>query len=155
MSGAEIMSNAESRSVENETVENKRIIQQVFDALAEGRTQAMLDHLAEDISFVVMGTGSWSRSYDGKAAVLAELFAPLRAKLAGQIILTPLRLTAEGDHVVVQAKGRNTTVDGKAYGNTYCNVIRLERGLIREWIEYCDTLLIETALGPPPAASAR
>jgi hypothetical protein len=34
-------------------------------------------------------------------------------------------------------------------------VIRLERGLIREWIEYCDTLLIETALGPPPAASAR
>ena len=142
MNGDDAMSSSKSS-----TAENKRIIRHVFDALAEGRTQPMLDHLAENISFVVMGTGSWSRSYDGKATVLAELFAPLRAKLAGQIILTPLRLIAEGDHVVVQAKGHNSTVDGKAYDNTYCNIIRLEGGLIREWTEYCDTLLVETVLG--------
>jgi uncharacterized protein len=147
MKGDEAMNGSES-----EAVANKRIIQQIFDALAEGQTQPMLDHLADDISFVVMGTGSWSRSYDGKAAVLAELFAPLRARLAGQIVLTPLRLIAEGDHVVVRAQGRNTTVDGKPYENTYCNVIRLEAGRITEWIEYCDTLLVETALGRPLAA---
>jgi uncharacterized protein len=137
-------------STESQVADNKRIIRQIFDALAEGRTQLMLDHLANDVSFVVMGTGSWSRSYDGKSVVLNELFAPLRARLAGQIVLTALRLIAEGDHVVVQAKGRNTTIDGKAYHNTYCNVIRLEAGQIKEWIEHCDTLLVETALGRPP-----
>ena len=145
MNEGETMSSTESKAIAN-----KRIIRQVFDALAEGQTQAMLDHLADDISFVVMVTGSRSRSYDGKAAVLCELFAPLRSRLAGEIVLTPLRLIAEDDHVVVQAKGCNTTVDGKAYDNAYCNVIRLEEGRIREWIEYCDTLLVETALGRPP-----
>ncbi len=137
-------------STETKVIENKRIIQQIFDAMAEGHTQPMLDHLADDVSFVVMGTGSWSRRYDGKSVVLTELFAPLRARMAGQIILTPQRLIAEGDYVVVQAKGRNTTIDGKAYANAYCNVIRLEAGRIREWVEYCDTLLIEAALGRPP-----
>src|SRR5689334_17078499 len=135
----------------DKTIENKRLVQHVFDELAKSNSQPLLDHLAEDFRFVIMGTGTWSRSYDGKAAVLAELFAPLREKIAGRITTIPVRLIAEGDLVVVEAHGRNTTRDGKAYNNTYCNVLRLEAGRIAEWIEYCDTLLIETALGPPSA----
>jgi uncharacterized protein len=133
------------------TVENKRLVQHVFDELAKSNPQPLLDHLAEDFRFVIMGTGAWSRSYDGKAAVLAELFAPLRERIAGRITTIPVRLIAEGDFVVVEARGRNTTRDGKAYNNTYCNVLRLEAGRIREWAEYCDTLLIETVLGRPSA----
>jgi uncharacterized protein len=133
------------------TIENKRLVQHVFDELAKSNSQPLLDHLAEDFRFVIMGTGAWSRSYDGKAAVLAELFAPLRERIAGRITTIPVRLIAEGDLVVVEARGRNTTRDGKAYNNAYCNVLRLEAGRIAEWTEYCDTLLIESALGPPPA----
>jgi uncharacterized protein len=149
MNGDEMMNGAESKTIESKTIENKQIVQQIFDALAEGHTQPLLDHLANDASFIIMGTGSWSRSYHGKAVILAELFARLRARIAGRIVITALRLIAEGDHVVVQAEGRNTTTDGRAYNNTYCNVIRLETGRIREWIEYCDTLLVEKALGRP------
>jgi ketosteroid isomerase-like protein len=104
----------------------------VVEGKGEMRTKAgvpsLIDHFADDISFVVMGTGSWSRSYDGKTIVLAELFAPLRARLAGRVTVSALRLIAEGDHVVVQASGRNTTIEGKAYDNVYCNAIRLEAG---------------------------
>ncbi|WP_257166013.1 nuclear transport factor 2 family protein [Bradyrhizobium sp. SRS-191] len=128
---------------------NKQIVQYVFDELANSNPQPLLAQLADDFRFVIMGTGSWSRSYDGKATVLAELFAPLRARL-GRITTIPIRLTAEDDRVVVEARGRNTTNDGAAYNNTYCNVLRLQNGRIVEWIEYCDTLLIEIALGPPP-----
>jgi ketosteroid isomerase-like protein len=149
MNGDEAMS-----SVDSKAIENKRTIQQIFGAIAEGDWQPLINHLADDASFVVMGTGSWSRSYDGKAIILSELFAPLRAKMVGQITLTTQQLIADGDHVVVQAKGHNTTIDGKAYENTYCNVIRLEAGLIKEWLEYCDTLLIEAVLGRPPAVRA-
>ncbi|MGJ4951297.1 nuclear transport factor 2 family protein [Bradyrhizobium sp. HKCCYLS20291] len=128
--------------------QNKQIVQHVFDELAKSNPQPLLAHLSDSFRFVIMGSGSWSRSYDGKETVLVELFAPLRARL-GRITTIPLRLIAEGDRVVVQARGRNTTADGRAYDNSYCNVLRLEDGLITEWIEYCDTLLIENVLGPP------
>ncbi|XUM19685.1 nuclear transport factor 2 family protein [Bradyrhizobium oligotrophicum S58] len=137
-------------AVETSTHHNKQIVQHVFDELAKSNPQPLLAHLSDDFRFVIMGSGSWSRSYDGKETVLAELFAPLRARL-GRITTIPVRLIAEGDHVVVQARGRNTTADGRAYDNSYCNVLRLDNGRITEWVEYCDTLLIENVLGPPAA----
>ena len=44
------------------------------------------------------GSGSWSRAYIGKAEVLAELFAPLRAKLEGKIVNTPIRILADAGY---------------------------------------------------------
>jgi ketosteroid isomerase-like protein len=134
--------------------ENKKIVQHIFDEMARSNSAPLLESLADDFRFVVMGSSKWSRSYDGKAAVLAELFAPLRAKIEGRITIIPLRLIEEGDTVVVQARGRNTTVEGKAYNNVYCNVLRLEHGRLREWIEYCDTALVDAVLGDPADAVA-
>src|SRR5215475_14596719 len=105
--------------------ENKTIVQQVFDELAQGNSAPLLENLSEDFRFVIMGTSKWSRSYDGKAIVLAELFAPLRDRIRGRIRTAPVRLIAEGDLVVVEARGHNVTQAGKAYNNTYCNVLRL------------------------------
>jgi uncharacterized protein len=129
--------------------ENKMIVQQIFDELANGNSTPLLESLSDDFSFVVMGTSKWSRSYDGKAIVLAELFAPLRDRIQGRIRTVPVRLIAEGDLVVVEARGRNVTQDGKTYNNTYCNVLRLESGKIRDWTEYCDTALVDAVLGDP------
>ncbi|CCD94125.1 conserved hypothetical protein [Bradyrhizobium sp. ORS 375] len=140
-------------TVEATSRHNKQIVQHVFDALANSDPQPLLAHLSDDFRFVIMGSGSWSRSFDGKDTVLAELFAPLRTRL-GRITTIPLRLIAEGEYVVVQAHGRNTTSDGRAYNNSYCNVLRLADGRITEWVEYCDTLLIETVLGPPSAVTS-
>ena len=128
---------------------NKTIVQQIFDELANGNSTPLLESLSDDFRFVVMGTSRWSRSYDGKAIVLAELFAPLRDRIQGRIRTVPVRLIAEGDLVVVEARGRNVTQDGKTYNNTYCNVLRLESGKIREWTEYCDTALVDAVLGDP------
>ena len=129
--------------------ENKTIVQQIFDELANGNSTPLLESLSDDFRFVVMGTSKWSRSYDGKAIVLAELFAPLRDRIQGRIRTVSVRLIAEGDLVVVEARGRNVTQDGKTYNNTYCNVLRLESGKIREWTEYCDTALVDAVLGDP------
>ena len=129
--------------------ENKKIVQRIFDEMANGNSAPLLESLAGDFSFVVMGSSKWSRSYDGKATVLAELFAPLRAGIEGRITTIPVRLIAEGDYVVVEARGRNTTREGKAYDNSYCNVLRLEGGKLKEWTEYCDTALVDAVLGDP------
>jgi len=94
--------------------ENKKIVQHIFDEMANGNSAPLLQSLADDFRFVVMGSSKWSRSYDGKATVLAELFAPLRANIEGAITTIPVRLIAEGDYVVIEARGRNTTRQGKA-----------------------------------------
>ena len=132
--------------------ENKKIVQHIFDEMANSDSDPLLESLAEDFRFVVTGTGKWSRSYDGKAAVLAELFAPLRAKMEGKITTIATRLIAEGDHVVVEAHGRNTTREGNAYNNVYCHVLRLEGGKLKEWTEYVDTALVDAVLGDPAEA---
>jgi uncharacterized protein len=129
--------------------ENKKIVQHVFDEMANGNSAPLLESLADDFRFVVTGSSNWARSYDGKAVVLAELFAPLRAAIEGNITTIPVRLIAEGDYVVVEARGRNTTKQGKPYNNVYCHVLRLEGGKLKEWTEYADSALVNAVLGDP------
>jgi ketosteroid isomerase-like protein len=50
---------------------------------------------------------------------------------------------------VVESRGRNTTKEGKAYNNSYCNVLRLEGGKLKDWIEYADSALVDAVLGDP------
>jgi ketosteroid isomerase-like protein len=136
------------------TAENKKTVEHIFNELGNGNSAPLLESLADDFRFVVTGSSKWSRSYDGKAVVLAELFAPLRAKIEGRIRNVPVRFIAEGDYVVVEARGRNTTKEGKAYNNTYCNVLRLEGGRLKEWTEYADSALVNEVLGDPAEAPA-
>ena len=39
---------------------------------------------------------------------------------------------------------------GERYANTYCLVIRLAPGQLREMTEYMDTAFVERVLQPPP-----
>ena len=75
------------------------------------------------------------------------MLKPLLARLAdGPIVFQPDRFIAEGEYVVMQAKGRATARSGKPYNNTYCIVARIEGGKITEMIDYVDTELITSAL---------
>ena len=134
--------------------ENRKLVEHLFNETANGNWQPLLESLADDFRFIVTGTSKWARSYDGKAVVLAELFAPLRARLQHKIINTPVRITADGDIVVVESRGRNTTVEGNGYNNVYCNVLRLENGRLKEWTEYADSALVNAVLGDPREAPA-
>ena len=129
--------------------ENKELVEHIFSETAEGNWQPLIETFTEDFRFVVTGSSKWARSYDGKAEVLAKLFAPLRAKLVDKIINTAVRIIAEGDIVVVEARGCNTTTEGKAYNNVYCYVLRLEGGRLKEWTEYADSALVNAVLGDP------
>ena len=103
--------------------------------------------MADNFSWTVTGTTQWSKTYAGKNSVLTELFGTLRSKIAGHIKLTADRFVAEGDLVVVEARGSNTTRAGKPYNNKYCFVFRLAEGKLQEVTEYLDTDLLLTALG--------
>lgn len=134
--------------------ENKQLLQRVFAELAKGNSQPFVESWADDFCWNVIGTTKWSRSYRGKQAVLDELMKPLFSQFADRYTNTAHRFIAEDDYVVVECRGHVTTQAGKTYNNTYCYVIRLEGGKLRELTDYLDTALVEAALGDPGGAEA-
>jgi ketosteroid isomerase-like protein len=96
----------------------------------------------------MVGSNKWARTYQGKAAVVGELFAALRAKM-DRITTVAHRFIADGDHVAVEARGANTTRDGRPYCNNYCFVFRVADGKLAELTEYMDSELVTAVLGDP------
>lgn len=125
---------------------NKQLLQQIFAELANGNGRPLVESLADDVRWTIGGTTTWSRTYEGKQAVLDELLRPLRERMNGPIKTTAHRFLADEDCVVVEARGEATTKAGRAYNNTYCWVFRVDGGKIREITEYLDTALVESAL---------
>jgi uncharacterized protein len=131
------------------TSQNKQLLQRIFAGLAQGDSRLFVESMAEDFRWNMIGSTSWSKTYDGRQAVLTELFGKLRGQLAGKIKITAHRFIAEDDFVVVEARGNNLTTAGSAYRNTYCFVFRLAAGKLQEVTEYLDTELVTAALGNP------
>jgi hypothetical protein len=127
--------------------ENKQLMQHIFAELSKGNSEPFVESMSDDFRWTVTGSTKWSKTYDGKQAVLTELFGTLRSKISGRIRTTAHRFIAEGDHVVVEARGNNTTKKGRPYNNTYCFVFRIAEGKVKELTEYMDTELVTAALG--------
>jgi ketosteroid isomerase-like protein len=122
-------------------------MQQIFDEMARGNGKPLMDALADDARWTVTGTTRWSRTYEGKRAVMSELMKPLFALFADTYTNTASRFIAEDDMVVVECQGSVTTKRGPRYDNRYCLVCRVVDGRIREITEYLDTELVTAALG--------
>ena len=122
--------------------ENKKLIQDVFDAWAGGDGMAFFNTLAEDVRWTVIGTSPVSRTYTSRQAFVDGAAKPLTAKLAGPIQPTVVNIIAEGDNVVLQWEGKATTKAGKPYNNSYCWVMRIADGKVREGTAYIDTELV-------------
>jgi ketosteroid isomerase-like protein len=130
------------------TLENKQRLEQIYAELSKGNVQALLDSLADDIQWTIIGTTVLSGTWHGKAEVIEKLLKPLRARLADSpIVFSFERFIAEGEYVVMQAHGQATAKSGKPYNNTYCIVCRIVDGKLKEMTDYIDTELITSALG--------
>lgn len=121
----------------------------VFAELSRGNGQPFMDTLADDVRWTVTGKTAWSRTYEGKRAVVDELMRPLFAQFAGRYRNTATRIIADDEHVVIECRGEVTTTSGKPYNQVYCYVCRMADGKVRDLTEYLDTELVNDALGPP------
>jgi len=131
---------------------NKKLVQQVYTDSANRSGTTFVDNLAEDVTWIVTGQYSWSHEFKGRDAINNDLMGHLRSRLAaGRPRTVAFNFIAEGDYVVVEARGDNVTKSGERYDNQYCMVWRIENGKIKEIKEYCDSALVERVLGPFPA----
>jgi ketosteroid isomerase-like protein len=136
------------------THDNKQLMQAIFAELAQGNGRPFVDSLADDCCWTLTGSTAWSRSYQGKQAIVDELLQPLFAQFATRYTNTAHRFIAEDDHVVVECRGDVRTQDGKPYRNRYCWVCRIANGKLVELTEYMDTELVATTLAPPRRQNA-
>jgi ketosteroid isomerase-like protein len=129
--------------------ENKALMQDVFEQMADGNGQPFMDALADDVRWTVIGTSPWSRTYQGKREIVDQLMRPLFSQFADEYRARAINIVAEGDVVVVEARGEVMTKAGEPYNQTYCYVLRLADGRVRELTEYLDTDLVNRVLQDP------
>ena len=127
---------------------NKETIRNNFAELAKGNGAPLLESLADDVQWTIIGTTCLSKTFKGKQDVIDGLLVPFREALVdGHIHIHVDNLLADGDFVVVQGHGEAMTKRGVAYNNTYCWVYRFEQGKIKALTEYLDTELVTRAFG--------
>jgi uncharacterized protein len=131
------------------STDNKAVMQHIFAELARGNRKPFTEAMTEDFCWTVAGSSAWSHTWRGREAVLNQLMKPLFARFSDTYSCKAHRMIAEGDYVVVEARGKVTTESGKPYNNSYCYVCRLREGRLAEVTEYMDTELAAAALGPP------
>jgi len=132
------------------TLDNKRRMQAVMAALAEGDGRPFIDLMAEDIVWIMPGSSAWSGRYEGKKTVRDQLLRPVHAQFEGTYRNRATRIVADEDVVVVECRGEVNTKRGQPYNNTYCWVCRFgPDGQMRELVEYMDTLLVDAVLEAP------
>jgi ketosteroid isomerase-like protein len=127
--------------------ENRNLLRGIFDQLAVGNGRPLVAAMAEDCRWVFPGDWSWAGAWESKREIVEGLLLPLMAQFESYRSEADLIL-AEGDRVVVQARGYATTTRGEPYHQTYCFVYRVARGRLTEIVEHCDTALVERVLDP-------
>ena len=124
---------------------SKEIVAHIVNELSKGNDGPLLESMAENFQWNWMGSGQWSRSFKGKTEVLNDLWQNVRITIKQPFEVVVHRIIGDGDNVVVEMTGRNTTTTGKGYNNNYCWVCRVKNGKLHEINEYMDTELVTRA----------
>jgi uncharacterized protein len=128
-------------------VENKKLIEDAFGMWVRGDRAALNNLLADDLHWTVIGNSPVSGRYNSKREFLEGASARMSDKLATPIKPTLRHVIADGDMVALVFNGDATGKNGTEYHQTYCWVLRLEGGKIREGTAYVDTELITRLFG--------
>ena len=88
---------------------NKKLVQQVYTDSANRSGTTFVDNLAEDATWIVTGQYSWSHEFKGRDAINNGLMGHFRSFFAVRPRTLAFNFIAEGDYVVVEARGDNVT----------------------------------------------
>jgi len=133
--------------------ENKAIALKLFENLSNLKIEAILDALADDGRWWVLG-GTYFGHTLNKDQFRKQLKA-LATAVPGGLNLKISRVIAEGDSVMVEAEGRGQTAGNKLYNNHYVWVLTLRDGKVLEGREYMDTLHVLETFGPVMRAKSK
>ncbi len=129
------------------SMDNKTRVRQLMTEMAEGRSLSFFDAMADDARWHWMGVRQWSRTFEGKQAIIDTLFSGSAETLPPSSSILVEGIHGDGDVVVVEHSGRDELPNGARYDNNYCWVIHLNGGFIKDVREYMDTALVTGTFG--------
>jgi uncharacterized protein len=87
------------------------------------------------------------QDFQGKASCIERAMESCEDNNNPPFKVEASRFVADGDHVVVEAAGQNTTPDGETYNNKYCWVCHIAEGRLQSLHDYTDTELVTRTFG--------
>jgi ketosteroid isomerase-like protein len=121
-------------------------VNQLFENLSTGKASAFFDNVADDVHWTVMGTHPLAGVYKSKDDFLKRTFERLDKVLKGGVILKVDHTFVSGDTAVVEMNQTSTALNGKAFPNTYCWVVRFADKMITEVRAYVDSFLVKQVI---------
>jgi ketosteroid isomerase-like protein len=119
---------------------NKKIVEQLFQALSSEDVESVLELLHEDVAWWISGqiegiSGTFSRQEMG------ELLRGIGPVFKGGVIkITPSSMIAEDARVAAEAEAHGELNNGRRYNNLYHFLFEIEDGKIKSVKEYMDTM---------------
>src|SRR5689334_1471573 len=93
---------------DNKTADNKALLRHIYIEASRHNSSPLLETLAEDAVWTIIGSTFLSGTFRGKHAILTKLLGPLAASTENGVTFTIEQLIAEDDHVVLIANGTAT-----------------------------------------------
>ena len=129
-------------------------VKSLFANLENGNSGAFFEHVADDVSWTVMGTHPLAGHYHTKAYFLEHTFARLDKILKEGVVLRVTNVMVEGDSAAVEMESLSTALNEKPFDNRYCWVVCFSNGTIVEVRAYLDSALVQRLIDenePPPS----
>jgi uncharacterized protein len=128
------------------TEENRKVVIDFFGRVSSGDIEGATTLLSDDMAWTLTGTTPLSGTYKPLKSVQEDFLGPFAEMVEdGHIEMDLLETVADGERVIALLKGKAKGKYGD-YNNTYCHVFRVRDGKVQDVTEFCDTVMIETAL---------
>jgi ketosteroid isomerase-like protein len=127
---------------------NKATVAAFFeDISAKGMLEAVRDHGTDDFSWWICGMGDVTQQLPHLSRAFKKIFDERG------MVISPLRMISEGDHVTVEAVTDCRLRNGDEYRNTISHWITLSGSKIASLREYFDGAYGERVIGSALAAA--
>ncbi len=129
------------------------IVEQWYDSLSRINIASFSATLSDDLVNNVVGRTPISGRSHSKAELFDRVFPLVMQNLDAATVNLARRyriMAVDGDIVVGMMEGGATTRDGDRYEQQYCQIFRIEEGLIAEIWEFFDTVQCEARLFKRP-----
>lgn len=121
-------------------------VREIFAKLAASPPDAFFEHVADNVSWTVLGTHPLAGRYTSKQEFRNATFTRLAQLFDGGLPLFTRSVLVDGDRAAVELYSRVTTRGGLPFNNEYCWICRFEGEQIVEVRAYLDSALVATVL---------
>lgn len=121
-------------------------VETLFSHLQTGESDRFFEHVADDVKWTVMGTHPLAGTYNNKQDFVSKTFNRLNKILKEGVILKVSNIIVQGDTAVVEIESLSTDLNGIPFNNTYCWIVKFEKGTITEVRAYLDSALVQKVI---------